>query len=87
MKSIVEHQCYATHPEKAGEPAHETESTSLSGAALSDCLAEHSVRAPDPGRREPATNPSRCYEHRQAVVQTERGSEAPYTRPVCERGG
>jgi hypothetical protein len=87
MKSIVEHQCCATHPEKAEEPAHETESTSLPGAALSDCPAEHSVRAPDAGRREPAANPSRCYEYRQGVVQTVRGSGASYTRPVCERGG
>jgi hypothetical protein len=87
MKSIVEHQCYAMHPEKAEEPAHETESTSLPSAALSDSPVEHSVRAPDPGLREPVANPSRCYEHRQSVVQTERSSGASHTRPVCERGG
>ena len=87
MKSIVEHQCCALRAEKAEEPDHETESTSLPGAALSDSPVEHSVRAPEPDRREPVTSPSRCYEHRQSVAQIERSSGASHSRPVCERGG
>jgi hypothetical protein len=87
MKNIIEHQCCAMSPEKAKEPAHETEATSLPGVALSDNPVEHSVGAPEPGRREPVATPGQCYEHRQGVAQVERSSGTSHTRPVCERGG
>ncbi|MCQ6255543.1 hypothetical protein [Pseudomonas sp. Q11] len=87
MKNIVEHQSCAMHPEKAEEPTHETESTSLPGTALSDSPVEHSIRAPERDRHEADGAASRCYEHRQGVAQTERSSGVSHTRPVCERGG
>lgn len=87
MKNIVEHRCCAMYPEKAEEPAHETESMSLPGAALSEGPVEHSIRAPELDRHKSVATPSRCYEHQQGVAQTERSSGASHTRPVCERGG